>query len=106
MFFWIKEFLTDRTQCVVYKSAKSKSGQINAGVPQGSVLGPLLFLVFINDLGQNLESQLKLFADDSQLCQSGKPESEQIDSLNRDLSCLERWSKCTKRNFQPKKQFI
>ena len=103
LFFWIKEFLTDRTQRVVYKSAKSRACFINSGVPQGSVLGPLLFLIFMNDLGDNLESDLKLFADDSQLAQSNKPETEQLEIIDRDLKKLESWGKMNKTEFSAKK---
>ena len=61
---WIRAFLTDRVQQVTVEGATSDSIQVLSGVPQGTVLGPLLFLVFINDLPDCVESRIRLFADD------------------------------------------
>ena len=58
-------YLKDRHQHVVLNGTESKWMKVNAGVPQGSVLGPLLFLVYINDLPDNIKSEMRLFADDS-----------------------------------------
>ena len=62
---WFKDYLTDRSQCVVIKGEQSCYKSVLAGVPQGSVLGPTLFLVYINDIVNNLESLVKMFADDT-----------------------------------------
>ena len=62
---WIKAFLTDRTQVVVVEGENSDPGKVESGVPQGSVLGPSLFLFYINDLPENLHSTVRLFADDT-----------------------------------------
>ena len=64
---WIKEFLTDRSQKVVIEGKSSDSANISSGIPQGSVLGPILFLIFINDLPDVILSFIKLFADDAKL---------------------------------------
>ena len=61
---WIKTFLTGRTQQVVVNGATSSSTIVTSGVPQGTVLGPLLFLLYINDLPDNLSTSVRLFADD------------------------------------------
>ena len=64
---WIKEFLTDRSQKVVIEGKSSDSANISSGIPQGGVLGPILFLIFINDLPGVILSFIKLFADDAKL---------------------------------------
>ena len=62
-----EDFLRNRKQRVVINGQTSNWKNIHAGVPQGSILGPLLFLIYINDLAQNLSSNPKLFADDISL---------------------------------------
>ena len=64
----LTNFLNDRKQRVVLDGQHSKWGDIEAGVPQGSILGPLLFLMYINDFHDNLISNPKLFADDTSIC--------------------------------------
>ncbi|CAL4257485.1 unnamed protein product, partial [Meganyctiphanes norvegica] len=64
---WIECFLSDRSQRVIVKGILSDSLPVWSGVPQGSVLGPILFLIFINDLLEGITSSGKLFADDSKL---------------------------------------
>ena len=61
---WIESFLTSRTQKVVLEGATSNQVHVTSGVPQGTVLGPLLFLIYINDIENNIDSQLRLFVDD------------------------------------------
>ena len=63
----IDSFLSDRFQTVLLNGQTSKWSQVKAGVPQGSVLWPLLFLVYINDLPEELTSNVKLFADDTSI---------------------------------------
>ena len=61
---WIKDFLTDRIQRVVCEGNFSSNADVLSGVPQGTVLGPLLFLTYMNDLPQHLKYKARLFADD------------------------------------------
>jgi len=60
---WILDFLSDRQQSVVLRGASSHKCRVTSGVPQGSVLGPILFLCYINDLPDLLSSKVSLYAD-------------------------------------------
>ena len=64
---WTKCYLSNRQQAVIVGTATSKLMNVKAGVPQGSVLGPLLFLIYVNDISENLLSISHLFADDTSL---------------------------------------
>ena len=61
---WVREFLLGRTQRVRVGGELSEEIRVISGVPQGSVLGPLLFLAYVNDIAKNIESNFRLFADD------------------------------------------
>jgi hypothetical protein len=60
---WIGEFLLGRTQRVRVEGLLSEEGRVTSGVPQGSALGPLLFLAYVNDIWRNAESNIRLFSD-------------------------------------------
>ena len=64
---WISNYLSSRKQRLLINSSMSDETTVGAGVPQGSVLGPLLFLIYVNDISENLLSLTRLFADDSSL---------------------------------------
>jgi len=64
---WIQSFLTNRNQRVLVEGHTSQTARVTPGVPQGSVLGPLLFVLYINDMPAKVDSTSKLFADDSLL---------------------------------------
>ena len=82
----INSFLRNRHQRVVLNGQSSKWSSIKAGVPQGSVLGPLFFLVYINDLPNGLLSNPKLFADDTSIFSAVKDHLNSSNKLNEDLS--------------------
>lgn len=87
---WIGDFLSQRSQFVHFNEASSDIVPISSGVPQGSVLGPLLFLIYINDIITNMECNIKLFADDciiykEILCY------EDHHTLNRQLNVINTW---------------
>ena len=77
---------------MVINGRSSDSGTIKAGVPQGSVLGPLLFLIFINDIVDIVHSNIKLFADDTSLFLSVDNPDLTASTLNNDLSLIDSWS--------------
>ena len=89
---WIKAFLSKRKQQVVLEGVKSGQEDVLSGVPQGTVLGPLLFLTYINDMPECTDSNVRLFADDSLLYRVIRlPEDSK--QLKLDLLALERWEK-------------
>ncbi|MCG7879943.1 MAG: reverse transcriptase domain-containing protein [Candidatus Thiodiazotropha endolucinida] len=90
---WIKDYLSNRSQKVILKSSTSTARSTNAGVPQGSVLGPLLFLVYVNDIADSLLSLTRLFADDSSLFYSASSLDDIQGIINHDLRILSAWSK-------------
>ena len=92
LFEWIKAFLCYRTQKVAVDGSYSNSMPVQSGVPQGTVLGPLLFLIFIDDMSRVIKhSTLRLFADDSRLLKSIDSPSD-ILQLQEDLSSVINWS--------------
>ena len=90
---WIKDFLTDRFQTVCVDGHCSFLARVISGVPQGSVLGPILFIIFINDLDDAvLDSILGKFADDTQV-QRNISQASDCDFLQKDLDNIITWSK-------------
>ena len=89
---WISNYLCDRKQRVVLQGESSCWADINAGAPQGSAPGPLLFLVYINDMEEGLTSKLTLFADDNLLLSISNCHIINSQILNRDLKKLEAWA--------------
>ena len=81
----LTDFLSNRKQRVVLNGQVSTWTSVNAGVPQGSILGPLLFLIYINDLSDNLSSNVKLFADDTSLFSVIHDINISAGELNEDL---------------------
>ncbi|MEW8544372.1 MAG: reverse transcriptase domain-containing protein, partial [Candidatus Thiodiazotropha sp.] len=95
---WIKDFLSNRQQRVVIKGSTSDWTDITSGIPQGSVLGPILFLIYINDLPGAINGLMKIFADDAKIYYA-------VDSrdtpflLQEDISRAEQWAEDWKMSF-------
>ena len=99
---WIEDFLTGRTQQVVIDSEFSVVAPVTSGVPQGSVLGPILFLSFINDMPECVSSKCRLFADDSIIYREVRTDRD-CTQLQDDLDSLEHWEKTWGMCFNPSK---
>ena len=93
----LTDFLSNRKHKVVLNGQVSTWTSVSAVVPQESILGPLLFLIYINDLSDNLSSNVKLFADDTSLLSVTHDNNVSAEELNEDLrkitNCALRWKK-------------
>ncbi|XP_063435711.1 unconventional myosin-IXa-like [Mytilus trossulus] len=103
---WFRSYLSDRKQRVVIKQSSSKLCSISAGVPQGSVLGPLLFIIYINDIAERLISLCRLFADDTSFSCADRDAFQIETVINHDLEQLNEWSKKWLMSFNPDKTEI
>lgn len=100
---WITNYLTDRSQKVVMNGVTSNPMNIHAGVPQGSVLGPLLFLCFINDLSSDIINKMRLFADDTCLYVSDNNLLNCLPYTDHDLQQICDWASTWNVNFNATK---
>ena len=98
---FFKSYLSNRKQRVVLNGQCSDWAPILSGVPQGSVLGPLLFLIYINDLECGIKSQIKFFADDTSLYSVVTDPLTSAAELNHDLEIINQWAKQWKMSFNP-----
>ena len=99
---WIEAFLTGRTQVVKVNGEDSFSAPVLSGIPQGSVLGPLLFVIYINDLPETISSDVFLFADDTKIFREIASVNDSA-ALQRDIDSLEEWTKKWLLDFNVKK---
>ena len=101
---WIDSFLSNRTQCVSIGEAQSEVMPVTSGIPQGSVLGPLLFVIYINDLPDVVDKDtfIFLFADDTKAFRDIKSVPDQI-ILQKDIKSLTEWSDIWLLKFHPDK---
>ena len=91
---WIRNWLAGRRQRVCINQSYSNWAPVTSGVPQGSVLGPLLFLIYINDLDTNTVSKMTKFADDTKLCHRARnPDDimELQEDINKLVECENKW---------------
>ena len=99
---WIQGFLSDRVQQVNVNGTNSEWANITSGIPQGSVLGPILFVLYINDLPENIVSNVYMFADDTQVFKMITSPHDQH-TLQNDLDYLTSWSSKWLLRFHPDK---
>ena len=96
-----ESYLSNRKQRVMINGSESDWGKIDAGVPQGSVLGPLLFLIYVNDLEKGIKSQINFFADDTSMFSIVRNLNTTADDLNHDLNLINQWAFQWKMCFNP-----
>ena len=100
---WIRSFLGHRKQQVLLDGCRSIQADVISGVPQGTLLGPLLFLVYINDLPETVDHpDTRLFADDCLVYRLVKSDTDAM-RLQEDLAALENWEKLWQMQFHPEK---
>ena len=95
---WIKSFLTGRKQRILIGDNSSEWEYVTSSVSQDSVLGPLLFTIFINDLPDKIKNECKLYADDSKLIGVIEKEEDAID-IQKDIDSMQSWAKSRQVSF-------
>ena len=104
---WIKSYLTDRSQQVKFKHHISEVTRVEAGVPQGSVLGPILFIAFTADMAEQLKGcKIRAYADDTQILVDGKDSTEVKFKLEAAISTAQNWFRCNSLQINPSKTEI
>ena len=97
----LTNYLQNRKQRVVLNGSSSNYFSTESGVPQGSVSGPLLFLIYINDLEKNIKSKIKFFADDTMIFSVVQDSALTASELNHDLELINMWAYQWKMAFNP-----
>ena len=100
---WFRNYLTDRQQFVCIDSTKSTLREIKLGLPQGSILGPIMFLIFINDLPKSTLLYTLLFCDDTTLLASGPNLADLVSFVNSELQKVSTWFRTNKMSLHPLK---
>ena len=98
---WIKAFLSNRRQIVNVNEMKSDPATVFSGIPRGSVLGPILFVIYINDLPEVVKCGSYLFADDTKVFRQITTKEDSLQPQS-DINSLEQWSQKWQLTFHPK----
>ena len=99
---WIYSFLTERFQEVLVKGRKSTRSHLKSGVPQGSVLGPILFLIYISDIAEDLLANVLVYVDDTKLRHKVQT-TEDVEFVQKELLKLHEWGIRNNMEFNSKK---
>ena len=99
---WFRNFLKNRQQRVTIRGTFSNWSPVTSGVPQGTILGPTLFLLYVNDIPNVVSSSIKLFADDTKIYREINNAEDTL-ALQSDLDCLENWTRSWQVKFNPQK---
>ena len=99
---WFSNFLENRQQRVTIRGTFSTWSPVTSGVPQGTILGPTLFLLYANDIPNVVTSSIKMFADDTKIYREIN-NAEDSSALQSDLDCLENWTRSWQVRFNPLK---
>ncbi len=100
---WFRSYLSDRIQYVEVEGNRSKTVPIHIGVPQGSILGPLLYLIYVNDIGNSCDGNILSYADDTTLYTSHTDVRQLYDNANAQINELYRWFCANKLSLNAKK---
>jgi hypothetical protein len=90
---WFRNFLTNRSQRVVIHGTCSKWSAVRSGVPQGTILGPIMFPIYVNDISDDITSTVKLYADDTKIYREIKEADADVPALQLDLNRIDEWGK-------------
>ena len=101
---WITSYLSERQQIVQFKGKLSQQAEIQTGVPQGSILGPLLIIVFMNDMPMNDSASVDMYADESTITATGKTTQAVEVKLDNDLHEISKWCEENKMVINAEKQ--
>ena len=100
---WFESFLIGRSQQVVLRGSYSSWTQVKSGVPQGTILGPILFITYVNDIPTGVSSTVKLYADNTKLYREIESIPDDTDMHQSDLFRLTEWYKTWQLKFNPDK---
>lgn len=101
---WLQSYLTGRMQCVQFEKSRSEFRPITCGVPQGSILGPTLFIMYINDIVKSSKiMKFVLFADDTNIIMSGENLEQLLKQITNEMNKLKRWFNVNKLSLNLKK---